>query len=140
MGHGAPPREHWHHTIPLGMHGDGGSFSHHDSLFVVSWNTLISGEVGGGFSILFLFTILRKADLTSETWPELWRVFGWSLNHLLTGITPATDWNKLQRPGGEQFIAENWRAALIQIRGDWEFMSQVIGMPWHNENLNMCWL
>ena len=32
-------------TVPLGLHGDGGSFSHQDSLFVLSWNGLL-GHMG----------------------------------------------------------------------------------------------
>ena len=42
------------YTIPLGMHGDGGAFSHHDSLLTISWNSL----VGSGITLRkrFVFT------------------------------------------------------------------------------------
>ena len=39
--------------IPLGLHGDGGSFSHQDSLFVLSFNSLVSGGSGQGFARRF---------------------------------------------------------------------------------------
>ena len=33
-------RNELHHRIPIGIHGDGGACSHHDSLLVFAWNSL----------------------------------------------------------------------------------------------------
>ena len=54
-------------TLPLGLHGDGGAFSKHDSLFVISWNSLLGSLGGSGFARRFLFTIVRKRDQTPGT-------------------------------------------------------------------------
>ena len=126
-------------TLPLGMHGDGGSFSKQDSLFVISWNSILGTNLGGdGFGQRFLFTIVRKNTLTEETLPELFRVLAWSFNALLTGIHPEEDWNRVPQTGAT-FIADAWRASLIQLRGDWEFLSNVIGLPHWQNNERMCW-
>ena len=62
-------------TIPIGLHGDGGSFSKQDSLMVISWNS-ISGALGGsGFGKRFLYTIVRKRDMTDATLEAPYSVF-----------------------------------------------------------------
>ena len=127
-------------SIPLGMHADGGSFSHQDSLFVISWNSLVSGSIGQGFARRLLFTLIRKSDLCESTFEDIWRVFSWSLNHLCTGISPSKDWRDMCIDGGERWLAEGYRGLLVQIRGDWEFLAQVIRLPAHNNNDNNCWL
>ena len=60
-------------TVPLGMHGDAGSFSHHDSLLVLAWNSIL----GRGITRKkrFVFTFVRKRDYTEETLDALWRIF-----------------------------------------------------------------
>lgn len=128
-------------TVPLGLHGDGGSFSHQDSLFVLSWNGLL-GHMGGetGLGKRWLYTVIRKKDLIPATWHELWRVFAWSMNCLLTGITPSIDWDLKEMHGGRRYIAEGWRGALIQVRGDWEFLANVVGLPHWGAGDNMCWM
>ena len=39
--------------IPLGLHRDGGQFSHQNSLFVITWNSLVAGGPFEGFSPRF---------------------------------------------------------------------------------------
>ena len=64
--------------------------------------------------------------MTSTTLDELWRVFGWSTNALLTGITPRQDYMQKAIDGGE-WIADGLRAALIQLRGDSDFYVVSLG-------------
>ena len=124
--HGALPEEHWGHTVPLGMHGDGGAFSAQDSLFVIAFNSLVSGGVGEGIVKRFLFTIIRKDDCVKGTLDELLRIFSYSMNYLLTGITPSKDHNDLPVYGGKEWMSNRFRAALVQVRGDWEFYANVL--------------
>ena len=126
-------------TIPLGLHGDGGSFSHQDSLIVFSFNSIIASRSGvAGFARRFLYTIIRKSDMLEATAPELLRIFSWSTNHLATAITPSLDWDDCPRAGGEQYIAGGFRATLSQIRGDWEFLANVLKLANWNRNIMMC--
>ena len=52
------PEPHRGRIIPLGMHGDGGPFTKQDSLFVLSWNSLVGG--GEGFARRFLSCLGEK--------------------------------------------------------------------------------
>ena len=50
------------------------------------------------------------------------------------------DW--LQRPidGVPKYLAGGWRAALVQVRGDWQFYCELFHVPAWNAAVNMCWM
>ena len=48
-------------TIPIGMHGDGGAFSDNDSLFVLTWNSLIGCAVT--MKTRFLMIVLKESEM-----------------------------------------------------------------------------
>ena len=123
-------------TIPIGMHGDGGAFSHHDSLFVLTWNSLIGA--GTTRANRFLMTILKKTEICDETLPAVMEILAWSFNVMLTGLQPVLDW--LGRPmEAVGYLAGRFRASLSQLRGDWEFYTQLCKFPKWNEVGRMCW-
>ena len=48
-------------AVPLGVHMDGGAFNKQDSIYVISWNSLIgSGQTRAN---RFIFTAMRKSEL-----------------------------------------------------------------------------
>ena len=51
-------------SVPLGMHGDGGSFSKQDSLLTISWNSLLGS--GNTLRKRFVFTTIRKSQLRKD--------------------------------------------------------------------------
>ena len=136
--HGHLIREHLHFNIPLGLHGDGGAFSHQSSLFCFAWNSLLSGGSGEGFARRFLFTVITEDECAEGTLDELLAIFAWSVNHLSTGITPWRDHNDLPLEGGHEYIAEGYRGTVIQVRGDWEFFSNVLKLAHWGNKIN-CW-
>ena len=89
---------------------------------------------------VFSLALVRKADLTPDALDVLWRVFAWSVNVLLIGITPDEDWEGRRLSNGGEFLAGGFRGALVQVRGDWEFYCQVFKFPYWHESLRMCWL
>ena len=89
------------HTIPIGMHGDGGAYSKQDSVLVISWNSIIKPSEKGGRTKRIVFTMIRKSDYTPETLNEMWRIFSWSVNSLLKREFPNTDYLNIAS-GGER--------------------------------------
>ena len=55
------------------MHGDGASFSHHDSLYTFSWNSLLG--VGTTTQKRFVFTAVKKSDMVVGTLDAIFKVF-----------------------------------------------------------------
>ena len=106
--------DHLERTIPIGMHGDGGAFSHHDSLFVLTWNSLLGG--GNTRASRYLMTILKKTEMVDATLPAVMEILAWSFNVMLTGLQPVVDlFGGALDPVG--FLAGRFRACLSQLRG-----------------------
>ena len=115
-------------TVPLGLHGDGGEFSHQDSVNVISWNSLVG--VGETKHKRFVFTLLKKSQMKEncETWDALWKVFAWSINVILFGKSPTTDWLDRDIEGGMP-LADDFSGCMVQMRGDWAFYCETLRIP-----------
>jgi len=136
--HPALSRASWKDTIPIGMHGDGGKFSHQDSLLTITWNSLL-GE-GQTMQKRFLFTVIRKSDMVDGTLSALMNIFSWSCNAMLKGKFPKVDWANRRVQGGGGALAAGWKAALSQVRGDWQWFCELFTLPQWNSAERMCWL
>ena len=97
------PRKYWTKAVPIGMHGDGGAFSDTDSLYTLSWNSML-GEAGKTITKRILFSVIRKSDLVADSLDELLRIFTWSMNTLLTGETPHFDHKGRPMTGGGAIV------------------------------------
>ena len=110
-------REEWHKTIPLGLHGDAGSFSKQESVYLLTWNSLLG--TGTTVARRFVFTVVKKSQLTEGTVDESLNLFAWSANALLTCKHPTNNWMTPPRPTmdrGGQHLADGWKGCLAQAR------------------------
>eukprot|EP00959_Pyramimonas_sp_CCMP1952_P053586 1120858-Pyramimonas_sp.AAC.1 len=63
------------------------------------------------------------------------------MNALTDGIMPERDWqDRPLRGAGRKLLGGAWKAAAIQLRGDWEFYNQTLGFPTPTQEPCMCWL
>jgi hypothetical protein len=131
------PEALWRKVIPVGIHGDGGSFTKQDSVMVLSWNSLCSGY-GPTLDTRLVFTVIRKADCVADTIDKLLEALAWSFNTALRGETPSENWVHTPLSGGGQPLRDGYRLAACQVRGDWEFFSDVFHLPRWNTAVNMC--
>lgn len=128
----------WHKCIPFGIHGDGGKFSHQDNLLIFGVNSLL----GKGTTTMtrLLVTSIRKTELVAGSLDAILGIIAWSFNTMLTGLSPSLDWNGKGIPGRPSYLAGGHKGVLMSCRGDWEFYSNVLGLPSWQSNLNMCWM
>lgn len=140
--HGCLERGKLTKTVPIGVHGDAGAFSSQESVLTISWNSLLAVQTEVTLAKRFLFTTIKSSALKPDgsTLAAIWRVFAWSMNTLLSGDMPSHDWQGRPLYRDPEPIADGWRAALVQCRGDWIFFNEAIHAPRHNESENMCWL
>ena len=125
-------------TVPLGLHGDAGAFSNNDSLYVFSWNSLV--HQGITRDTRHVITLIKKSLITEGTLDVISKVMGWSFNVLLSAVHPSADWDGRDMEGGDAYLAQKYRGALSQVRGDWEFFGSFLGLPKWSETQSMCWL
>ena len=89
----------------------------------------------------FMFTVVRKTDMVADTIDELMRMFSWSMNILLSGETPLTDYHN--RPLSDRSVpldpVDKMRGVLCQCRGDWEFYRTLFYFGAWNQD-HMCYL
>ena len=125
-------------VFPLGFHGDGGAYCAHNSLYAFSWNGVLSA--GTLDSRHYLFCLIPKSDIVEGTFDTIFEIFSWSMNVLLTGLTPDYDFDGSKIEGEVSYLADGMKAALCQARGDWEFYVQAFAIPRWDGAECMCWL
>ena len=117
---------------------DGGGFTEHESLIVLSWNSLLG--TGTTRSKRFLFTVILKKECTRASLDAIFKIFAWCTNNMLTGMMPTHNWDHIPVPGGGQEMAGGWRACLTHCRGDWQWYAEIFDFPQWNECVRMCWM
>ena len=125
-------------SIPCTIHGDGAPTNKVESLFTISWSSLL-GE-GPTKSTRHIFTVVQKGEMGAATLAALFRRLAWSFNALALGRMPRKDWNGKRTLGSHRVLANGWRLAAIGLRGDWEFFCQVCGFPTSTNVPHMCFM
>eukprot|EP00959_Pyramimonas_sp_CCMP1952_P250445 5234536-Pyramimonas_sp.AAC.1 len=124
-------------TMAASTHGDGAATTNVDGLFTVSWSTFHGS--GSTKETRQVFTVLKKADMGSESLEVIWKRFAWAFNALAKGRMPDCDWEGKRCPDAGRVLANGWKLALIAVRGDWEFFTQACNFPSSTSVPRMCW-
>jgi hypothetical protein len=121
--------QHWadSDTIPLGLHGDEVRFTTQgQKLLGITYNAILADRDHGNIEQRFLFFAMMASEIIRfETLAPVWRVLNWSLECLQTGTHPTTDHEG--RPFKSAVRRERAgapigaRAALVELRGDWQW-------------------
>jgi len=86
--------------------------------------------------------VLPHSRMCSDTWTDVFEIIKWSLVTLATGQWPtcrhdSSEWlasDKCRRTA-RPFV----RGALVEVRQDWKFASEVFGFPAYNTAEGCCW-
>ena len=162
-GHRAREHRHWlgrHPTnhadpscrIPLGIHGDAGQMHGGEKITAVSWGGLC--RKGTTEDTRLLFICLKHSQMVggNATLYKAFEVLSWSMGCLATGVHPACD--ETGRQFDEDYCPEraalagqplfrgpdgrNLHGAWAELRGDWEFLRDALGLRHHYLAGNMC--
>ena len=137
--------------LGLGLWGDGMpcNWDRSESIDTLSLN--LPGHGDQYKNLRMPLTAIPHKHIGPHTWHDICEVVAWSLTCLASGSMPpqrhdntpwrlsdkAGTWYSKPRSKGSVSIAQ--RAALVEIRADWKFYSEVFHFPYHNEVLGMCW-
>ena len=131
--------------VALGFHGDGVPHQKNRSAQVFSWNCLALA-----YSERMLFCVIAKefcckcGCLGRCTLDAIADVFAWSMQLLATGEWPTcrhdgSPWCETDKTRAKWVGSMGVRAILLQCRGDWSWMKELLGFPSWSSN-EMCWL
>ncbi len=128
-----------------GMHGDGipCNYDRTESVVMISLN--LPGVPGKKGRMRIPLCILPDSAVSENTFDDIMEVIAWSMRHLLGGTRPVcrhdgsefngTDSKRAKKTGNLPF-----RACLVQVRGDWDWMGKCFHLPFHNVKQGCCWL
>ena len=103
-------------------------------LFTIAWNSLTSS--GTTTDTRNVFAAIRKSDLADGTLEACWDYLAWALNGLLEGKVPERDVRGRRHARAGRAVG--WRAATVQVRGDWEFYASCLGLARWDGVPHMC--
>ena len=127
--------------LGVGLWGDGAptQWDRSESIDVLS----VSFPGIGGFENLRIpLVALPHSRVCSETWEDVFSIIKWSLEILASGR-----WPTARHDGSAWHSSDNCRktarkilrGALVEVRQDWKFASEVFGFPAHNTGDGCCW-
>ena len=137
--------------LAIGMHGDAGQMHGGEKITAVSWGGLV--RKGSTLDTRLLFIVVKRSEELPghATLFRALRTLAWSLRALSLGVHPATD------EDGQAFGPEhlpdraakagqplhatpqgNIRGAWCELRGDWEFLRDVLHLQNYWQTPQMC--
>ena len=125
-------------TIGLGFHGDSAPTTKTEGLLTIAWNST-TGK-GSTKDTRNVFAVVPKSAIESGLLLAIWDYMAWAFNALLEGRMPERDHRGVRHPQAGRRLARGWTFAMVQLRGDWEFYSEYLGLPRWDGKTHMCWL
>ena len=68
----------------------------------------------------------QKSEAGTEALQMVFKRLAWSMNALFAGRIPSSDWLGRKHPEAGRELAGGYRAAVMHLKGDWEFFNQVM--------------
>ena len=126
-------------TVGLLLHGDGAPTHKCDGLYTLSFSSATCE--GSTKESCYVMTVIKKSDLSDGTLDEIFKYLVWAFNALAKGRWPPLDWNGRPYEKANQLIAEGKdNAAVVFMKGDLEFYSQVLNFPAAGSSNLFCWI
>ena len=87
-----------------------------------------------------MYTVMPKTCMTDGTLLATFDYLAWAMNALLDGRMPERGWRGRRHPQAGRPLLRGRRAAVVQLRGGWEFYDQVLGLPRWDGVPHMCYM
>ena len=133
-------------VVPLGLWGDGVpvNWDRTESVETVSLN--LPGKTGEYSTLRIPLTAISRKQVGEHTWDDICAVLHWSLVRAADGNFPSvrhdgTPFRKSDSYRKKRLVQPSmgYKAALVEVRGDWKFFAEVFRFPKWNENAGLCW-
>ena len=125
----------WSDSVPY-------SWDRRESVEIYSWH--MPGLQGPSRNLRFPFAILQKHHCSNATHEAILEVWNWSMQSLALGVFPS------EGPGGQQLHGKDrlahrgkpigLKAVMVEVKADWKYMNEVLGLPRWNAGDGICWM
>eukprot|EP00435_Cladocopium_sp_Y103_P022459 s3931_g5.t1 len=143
--------------LPISLHGDevpvmGVGKIWCRSVLAFTWMSMLANGLGSQMSdiVFYIWGIFEKFAIPSSStrmgsMQTLWRVLKWSFQAMCLGTWPSSDWRGLpydksskegRRAG--QPLARGYRAVLLQLCGDLDYLSKYLCVPVSTNKAKPC--
>ncbi len=129
----------------FGLHGDGipCNYDRTESVIMISLN--LPGLSGKNGRMRIPLVVLPDHAVSPNTFDDIMSVIAWSMRHLLSGSRPVcrhdgSPWSSSDTSRKKKTRSLNFRACMVQARGDWDWMGKCFHLPFHNVKEGCCWL
>ena len=130
----------------FGLHGDGVPCNYDRTESVILTSINLPGLTGRNGRLRIPLIILPDGCISENTFDDVYEVLAWDMRSLLTGLRqaerhdhepwdPAKDKKRRKLPRERDF-----RACLVQIRADWDWLTKCYHFPGHADKEAFCWL
>ena len=130
----------------FGVHGDGVpcNYDRTESVMLTSIN--IPGLTGRNGRLRIPLIILPDHCISENTFDDIYEVLAWDLRSLLSGARhearhDQSPWNAEKDQKRSKLHGDrDFRACLVQVRSDWDWLTKCYHFPGHASKDEVCWL
>ena len=128
-----------------GLHGDGIPCNYERTESVVTVSLNLPGLSGRNGRMRIPLVILPDYAVSENTFDDIMEVIAWNMRHLLLGSRACCRhdgdaFNTSDRKRAKKPTALPFRACLVQVRADWDWMGKCFHLPFHSVKEGCCWL
>ena len=130
----------------FGSHGDGVPCNYDRTESVMLTSTNLPGPTGRNGRLRIPLCILPDHCISDNTFDDVYEVLAWDMRSLLEGTRheerhDKKPWHKdKDRKRSKQKGDREFRACLVQVRSDWDWLTKCYHFPGHASKAEMCWL
>ena len=130
----------------FGLHGDGVpcNYDRTESVCLTSIN--LPGLTGRNGRLRIPLIILPDSCISENTFDDVYEILAWDMRNLLSGARAEcrhdqSPWDPVQDKKRSKLHGDrDFRACLVQVRSDWDWLTKCYHFPGHAAKEEMCWM
>jgi len=88
--------------------------------------------------------ILPDNCISDNTFDDIYTVLAWDMRSLLAGKRPecrhdGSPWGNKDQKRSRLHGDRSFKACLVQVRSDWEWLTKCYHFPGHGSKIGLCW-
>ena len=113
-----------------------------ESVMLTSLN--LPGLCGRNGRLRIPLIILPDHAISDNTFDDIYEILAWDMRSLLAGVRPecrhdGSAWGNKDLKRSKLHGERGWKACLVQVRSDWDWLTKCYHFPGHGSKDGLCW-